>query len=130
MNATWRVVAGALLALALAAPSAQAQRGGPPGDGRGGARMSEMLMKDITLNDSQKAKVDSIQAAYRKEMPAFTRGERPDEASRTKRRELMTRQHDDVRGVLDADQQKLFDRNVAEMRERMQRRGTGKRGGR
>ena len=123
MKTTWRAVAGALVVLALAAPSAQAQKGGARDGMRGGARMSQTLMKDITLDATQKAKVDSIQAAYRKEMPRFTRGERPDEASMAKRRELMQKLQDDIRAVLDPEQQKLYERNLAELRERMQRRG-------
>ena len=110
--------------LAVAAPSAHAQGGGPPPGGMrgGGARMMELLMKDITLDAVQKAAVDGIQAKYAKEMPAMTPGERPDEATMTKRREVQARQQDEVRAVLTADQQKVFDKNRAELRERMQRR--------
>lgn len=122
MKTTWRALAGALVVLALAAPAAQGQRGGGR-DGMRGGRMTEMLMKDITLSEVQRTKVDSIQAAYRKEMPPFTRGERPDEASMVKRRESMQKMQGDIRGVLDPEQQKVFDRNLAELRERMQRRG-------
>ena len=62
-------VAIALLASVVASSPAVAQ-------GRGGEgmrqRMMEMMFKDITLTDAQKAQVDSIQAKYQKEMPAFT----------------------------------------------------------
>jgi len=85
--------------------------------------MMEMLLKDITLDAAQKSKVDAIQAKFAKEMPTVAQGERPDEAAMAKRRELMTKQQDEIRAVLTADQQKVYDKNVAEMRERMQRRG-------
>ncbi|HEX4932174.1 MAG TPA: hypothetical protein VFV33_03290 [Gemmatimonadaceae bacterium] len=115
-------LAVALILMAFAAPTAHAQ-GGPPGGGmRGGARMMEMLMQGITLDDAQKAKVDAIQARYQKEMPPFTPGEPPAPEAMQKRRELMAKQQDEIRGVLTADQQKVYDKNLAEMRERMQRR--------
>ncbi len=90
--------------------------------GRGPGRRMGMLLKDITLTPDQQAKVDSIQRHYRAEMPSFTPGNPPDSATREKVRGLFRRQVDDIRAVLTADQQKVFDKNVAEMRE-------GRRGG-
>lgn len=101
--------------LALVAPALQAQGGG--GQGRG--RQMEMLMQGITLTDAQKAKVDSIGTAYRAQMPAFNRDAPPDSAARAKRMELMQKQYSDIRAVLDAEQQKVFDKNLEEMRSRM-----------
>ena len=105
----------ALLAalIAFAAPSAFAQGGGGQGGGRG--RQMEMLMKDITLTDAQKASVDSITQSFRAQMPAFTPGQPPDSAARAKRMEVMQKQTAAVRAVLTPDQQKVFDKNVAEM---------------
>jgi Spy/CpxP family protein refolding chaperone len=78
----------------------------------------ELLFKDITLTPPQQAKVDSIQAHYRNERPSFTPGTPPDSATREKIRALFQHERDDLRAVLTADQQKTFDRNVAEMRQR------------
>jgi len=109
-----RVLALLAALVAFAAPAAFAQGGGPPG-GQGRGRQMELLMKDITLTDVQKASVDSIVQSYRAQMPAFTPGQPPDSAARAKRGELMTKQNAAIRAVLTADQQKVFDKNVAEM---------------
>ena len=110
----------ALLAalVAFAAPSAFAQGGGQ-GSGRG--RMMEMLMKDITLTDVQKASVDSIVQVFRAQMPAMTPGTPPDSAARAQRMEVMQKQSAAIRTVLTADQQKVFDKNVADMAQQMGR---------
>lgn len=99
--------------LPFAATAAQAQR-----PMRGGARRMELLFKDVTLTPAQQAKVDSIQARYRSERPSFTPGTPPDSATREKIRALFQRERDDLRAVLTSDQQKTFDRNVEEMRQR------------
>jgi len=99
--------------LPFAATAAQAQT-----PMRGGARRMELLFKDITLTQAQQAKVDSIQARYRSERPSFTPGTPPDSATREKIRALFQRERDDLRAVLTSDQQKTFDRNVEEMRQR------------
>ena len=108
---------GAALVLAVA-PMANAQTGGGTGGGRGGARMMEMLFKGIDLTDVEKAQVDSIQAAYRAKMPAMTPGQAPDPSARAARRETMQKETADLRNVLTPDQQKVFDKNVEEMRSR------------
>jgi len=99
--------------LAFGATAAQAQT-----PMRGGARRRELLFKDITLTPAQQAKVDSIQGRYRSERPSFTPGTPPDSATREKIRALFQRERDDLRAVLTPDQQKIFDRNVEEMRQR------------
>ena len=107
----------ALALLVLVSPRATAQGGG----GGGGARpgMGQMMMKDITLTDAQKVKVDSIVGSYREQMRGMMGGNMgggpPDSATMAKRREMMTKQQVAVRAVLNADQQKVFDKNVAEM---------------
>lgn len=105
-------VAVALLASAVGSSPAAAQ-------GRGGEgmrqRMMEMMFKDITLTDAQKAQVDSIQAKYQKEMPAFTPGQPPSDADRQKRMELMEKQRGEIRAVLTDEQKVQFDKNIAEM---------------
>jgi Spy/CpxP family protein refolding chaperone len=101
----------ALTLVVIVAPRATAQGGG---GGRPG--MGQMMMKDITLTDAQKAKLDSVVAPYREQMRAMGgTGGPPDSATMAKRRDLMTKQQVAVRAILTADQQKVFDKNVAEM---------------
>ena len=103
--------------IALAAPAAYAQGGGGQGRGRG----MEMLMQGITLTDAQKASVDSISQSFRSQMPPMQQGTPPDSAARAKRMEVMQKQFAAVRTVLTAEQQKVFDKNLEEMRAYMGR---------
>ena len=104
--------------MAFAAPAAYAQGGGG-GQGRG--RQMEMLMQGITLTDAQKASVDSIGQAYRAQMPPMQQGTPPDSATRAKRMEVMQKQVTAVRAVLTPEQQKVFDKNLEDMRANMAR---------
>ena len=99
-------------ALGLFASSALAQRP----SGRGPERRAQLLFTGITLTPEQQAKVDSIQAYYREQMPSFTAESPPDSATRDKVRGLFRHEVEDIRGVLTTDQQKAFDKNLAEMR--------------
>ncbi len=108
---------GAALVLAIA-PMANAQAGGGMGGGGRGGRMMAMLFKGIELTDVEKAQVDSIQAAYRAKMPARTPGQAPDPSARAAMRETMQKETADLRSVLTPDQQKVFDKNVEDMRNR------------
>jgi Spy/CpxP family protein refolding chaperone len=112
-----RFFAGLATLCALAAPAAYAQGGG--GQGRG--RQMEMLMQGITLSDAQKASVDSIGQVYRAQMPPTQQGTPPDSATRAKRMEVMQKQFAAVRGVLTPEQQKVFDKNLEDMRANMAR---------
>ena len=106
--------------LALAAPAVVAQN--PPSAAEPGRaameRRRELLFKDLTLTPDQRAKIDSIRARDRAERPAFTPGSPPDSAPRRAMRERMRAQLDEIRSVLTPDQQQLWDRNVAALRER------------
>ena len=106
--------------MALAAPAAYAQGGGGGGQG-GRGRQMEMLMQGITLTDAQKASVDSIGQVFRGQMPPMQQGTPPDSAARAKRMEVMQKQFAAVRTVLTAEQQKVFDKNLEEMRANMGR---------
>ena len=112
-----RFFAGLATLCALAAPAAYAQGGG--GQGRG--RQMEMLMQGITLSDAQKASVDSIGQVYRAQMPPTQQGTPPDSATRAKRMEVMQKQVTAVRAVLTPEQQKVFDKNLEDMRANMAR---------
>lgn len=119
------VSSGLALLAAAAAPAQQPPGGGAGGPGRQGfgERRMQMLLKDITLTPEQQAKVDSIRARYRAQMPAFTPGGPPDSATREKMRAVLRHEDDEIRAVLTADQQKTWDRNVGEMRARRPGRG-------
>jgi Spy/CpxP family protein refolding chaperone len=102
--------------VALAAPAAFAQGGGG-GQGRGMQR----LMQGITLTEKQQASVDSIVGAFRSQMPPMQQGTPPDSATRAKRMEVMQKEYAAIRNVLTADQQKVFDKNLEDMRAQMNR---------
>lgn len=116
----WILAAAVAAITTVAVPSAQAQGGPPPGGGmRGGpGRMMEMMMRGITLTDAQKTQVDSIQAKYQKDMPAFTPGSPPSPEDRQKRMEVMQKQNADIRAILTDEQKAIWDKNQEEMRSR------------
>lgn len=115
-----RMLAAAALVLTASTAMAQGGPGGGQGGGQGMAqRQNEMLFKDITLSDAQKAKVDSIQAAGRAEMQAMMQGGgMQDPANREKMMATRAKQMDAVRAVLTAEQQAVFDKNRAAMPQR------------
>ena len=106
-----------LLAATLVMLAVPAAAQGGPGGGQG--RMNEMLFKDITLTEVQKATVDSIQAAGREamrgQMQQMQPGGMQDSSGRAKMAEMRAKQMADIRGLLAADQQVVFDKNLAAM---------------
>ena len=132
-----KVIRIATLAFALCAgmtsvAAAQGQPEGQRGQGemRRGGGMGGMLLKDITLTDAQKDQIKTIREKYvpkqlelRKAVQAT--GGPPDEATRTKMTELQTQQSAEIRAILTPDQQKTFDHNLHEMKEKMDERRKG-----
>ncbi len=123
------LVAGmmALLAIPAAAQQGGGQgqgpgRMGPPQSGRG-------IFQDISLTADQQKKVDSIWTAYapvRDEMRAKMQpGQMPDSATRVQMMGMRKAHQGDMRTVLTPEQQKVFDKNAAEM----EKRGLGMGGG-
>jgi len=124
-------LAGAALVSAASVASAQGPQGGPPpqvgqqgGRGAGGSRM---LFNGIDLTDAQKDQVQKIMEKYRAERQALmpAGGQQagpPDEATRAKMMELSAKSQAEYRAILTADQQKVFDKNIADMKERMEQR--------
>jgi Spy/CpxP family protein refolding chaperone len=121
-------------ALCVGMTSIAAAQGAPPqGQGQGERRaggMGGMLLKDLNLTDAQKAQVKTIREKYlpqqlelRKAIQAT--GGPPDEATRTKMTDLQNQQAAEIRAILNPDQQKTFDHNLHEMKERMDARKTG-----
>ena len=111
-----------------AAQSTEPQQG--QGEGRRGGGMGSWLLKDITLTDAQKAQVKTIRDKYvpqqlelRKQSQAV--GGPPDEATRAKMMDLQSKQAAEIRAILTADQQVQFDKNLAEVKERMAARKNG-----
>jgi Spy/CpxP family protein refolding chaperone len=132
-----KVIRTATLAFALCAgmTTVAAAQGQPePKEGQGemrrGGGMGGMLLKDITLTDAQKDQIKTIREKYvprqlelRKAVQAT--GGPPDEATRAKMVELQSQQSAEIRAILTADQQKTFDHNLHEMKEKMDERRKG-----
>ena len=101
----------------------------PQGQARGQRpNRTAMLFNGITLTPQQQTQVDSISARYQAQMRAMrdemqNGGDR--DAMRGKMREMMQKQTDEYRAVLTDDQKKIFDKNVEDMRARMQNRRPG-----
>jgi hypothetical protein len=117
----FRVVALGALLLIAGAVTARAQ-GGASQQGQAGRRPSPLL-DNMMLTESQKAKIEGIQRKYLPEIQAISEsmsngGDRA-EAFR-KRTALLEKMQPEIRAVLTADQQPVFDRNVSEMRARME----------
>jgi len=126
----------AVLAVALcagmtsvAAAQGQMEPQGQGGMSRGGG-MGGMLLKDITLTDAQKAQIKTIREKYMPQQMELRKatqatGGPPDEATRTKMMDLQNQQAAEIRALLTADQQTVFDKNLAEMKARMGGRRNG-----
>lgn len=124
----------ATLAIALCAgmTSVAAAQGQPEnqqgqGEMRRGGGMGGMLLKDITLTDAQKDQIKTIREKYvpkqmelRKAVQAT--GGPPDEATRARMTELQNQQAAEIRAILTPDQQKTFDHNLHELKEKMDER--------
>ncbi len=127
-----KVIRIAMLAVALCAISssiAAAQGQSEQGQGemrRGGGGW---LLKDIALTDAQKAQIKTIRDKYVPQMMELRKSAQavggPDDATRAKMMDLQTKQTAEIRAVLTADQQVSFDKNVAEMKARMDARRNG-----
>ncbi len=127
----------ATLAIALCAgmtsvAAAQGQPEGQQGQGemRRGGGMGGTLLKDITLTDAQKDQVKTIREKYvprqlelRKAVQAT--GAPADEPTRAKMAELRDQQSAEIRAILTPDQQKTFDHNLHELKEKMDRSKSG-----
>ena len=136
---SWIKLAVAGIALCAGASAASAQ-GAPAGtnapqgsaqggQGRGG-RGTSMLMEGITLTDEQQAKFGEIALKYRAErqklVPNGMQGGPPDDATRAKLGEITDKQYAEIRTLLTADQQKVFDANLEKRKQMMQRPPAGR----
>ena len=120
-------------ALCVGMTSVAAAQGVPPqgqGEMRRGGGMGGMLLKDITLTDAQKNQIKTIREKYMPQQielrkAAQATGGPPDEATRAKMMDLQNKQAAEIRAILTADQQATFDKNLAEMKSRMDSRRNG-----
>lgn len=95
------------------------QQGGQ-GGGRGGFNRA---MNGIELTDAQKTKVAEIQAKYQPDLQAIREsmqggGDRA--AAFTKMQAIRDKMNPEIRAVLTAEQQAIFDKNLAEQKARME----------
>ena len=125
-------IAGVAFLGVASVATAQAPQGGPPLQGGQEARKmggggSKMLFNGIELTDAQKAQVEQISQKYKAQREALrpAGGQMqgpPDDATRAKMDAIRTQANAEYRAILNADQQKIFDQNVAEMKSRMDQR--------
>jgi len=127
MKTTLRVLAAALV---VASGSVAQAQGGGGGGGNQQERMAQqraMMFEGITLAADQKTRIDSIQAVSqkaRRELRAgMTQGTPPSPEMREKQQALMADEQKAIKAVLTKEQNDVYDKNMAAMRERMGRRG-------
>lgn len=94
--------------------NSQAPAGAPPDHGRGGhfdpARRTEMLTKQLKLSSDQQAKVLEILKSQQSQMESLRSDTSTPQADRrSKMMEIHKASDDQIRAVLDANQQKKFD---------------------
>jgi periplasmic protein CpxP/Spy len=86
--------------------------------------MGGRLLDGITLTDAQKAQQVTIREKYMPKMTEMRQqmmsaGGPPDSASRAQMMALQAQYNADIRAILTPDQQKVFDKNLADEKERM-----------
>lgn len=79
------------------------------------AKRQKQLLRGIMLTSEQKAKVDSVTARYTAQLPMMQPGTPPDSATQDRLRLLMEKHDTELRTALTPEQQKVFDKNRAEL---------------
>ena len=106
------------IAGAQATPQAPAQQGGP-----GGGRGFNRSLNGIELTEAQKTKIAEINAKYQPELQAIRdsmQGGGDRAAAFTKMQAVRDKMSPEIRAVLTADQQVIYDKNLAEQKARME----------
>jgi Spy/CpxP family protein refolding chaperone len=100
-------------------------------DGKQGVQPGRALFRGITLSDAQKEQVRAINTRFkdqrqsaRKEALADGSTRRPDSTEMAQMRQITQQHQAELRAVLTADQQTIFDQNVAGLKEK----GRGRKG--
>jgi Spy/CpxP family protein refolding chaperone len=123
------MLATALCAATASVGSAQVQPEQGQSEMRAGRGMGGTLLKDITLTDAQKAQVKVIRDKYVPQLMELRKAAQAvggaDDANHAKMVELQNKQAAEIRGVLTADQQATFDKNLADIKARMEARRNG-----
>jgi Spy/CpxP family protein refolding chaperone len=114
----FRIAALSAVLLIGAAAMAKAQQGGQMG-----GRRNSMQMNGIELTDAQKAKREEIQKKYEPEMMTLrdqmmNGGDRAE--FRKKFMALQDKAGAEIRAILTPDQQVVWDKNMAELKARME----------
>ena len=116
------VAAAAFLSGAASSPALAQGGGGGQSAEQMQQRFWDALFKGITLSPDQKTKIDAIIEKSRKENPRATTPPANDEerkARMQKAMEVSKKRNAEIRAVLTAEQAKIFDVNVEEMRKNM-----------
>ena len=120
----------------------------PRGEGRGDMRQAAMrgLFRGIDLTQAQRDQMKTVNEKYRAQFQTIRESLKPElnaahearqrgdtvaaraafertKPARDQMQALMQQQRTELRGVLTPEQQKTFDSNVAQMKERMEKRG-------
>lgn len=119
MKTSLRILVAAAT-LAIATPLYAQGGGGGGGGGRGGdpaaraAAMKAAMFANITLTAEQTKKIDDIQAESAKKRREMMAGaaDMSMEDRRAKSMELTTNERKEIRAVLTAEQQPIFDENI------------------
>jgi Spy/CpxP family protein refolding chaperone len=127
------------------------RRGDRPRGDRGGMRQAAMrgLFRDIDLTQAQRDQMKTVNEKYRTQYQSIRESLKPDlkaaqearqrgdtvaaraafertKTGREKIQALMQQQRTEVRALLTAEQQKTFDSNVAQLKDRMEKHGDRK----
>ena len=110
--------------LCIGLASVAAAQGSEQGQTQSAGRreMGGTLLKDITLTDSQKDQVKTIREKYLPQQQEIRKAAQGtgtyDDATRAKVQDLRSKQAAEIRAILTPDQQAIFDRNLAAIRDR------------
>jgi len=118
------MMAVALSAVATSVSSAQQQ---PEQASQNDRRMGGMILRGITLTEAQKAQQKVIREKYAPQLLAIRKDAQTSGTpmNQAKLNEIRAAQAAELRAILTADQQVIYDRNLAEMRARQAERGAG-----
>lgn len=127
---SWIRMGAAGIALCASATVAQAQgttthkhEGHSAMQGKMGGH-SKKMFEGITLSADQQTRIDAIHAKHKAARTSASGTESPNGTAsatpRANKAAMMDQHHAEIRAILNADQQNVFDANVAEMKKKQQ----------